>query len=106
MNLKFWESKEDPLDMPVDKVLSEMKDYGVNDPEWAKHIEYLERLEEVRAKKKRTFSVSRDTLFMVGGNVLVAGIIVLVEQKHVWTSKAGDYAKPHQIKPYQEPKSK
>jgi hypothetical protein len=82
----FEKEKATPVDALIDAVLEEMHQVGVQADEYPKLMAYLERLHEVKAKQRRD-PVSRDTLALIGGNLLGILLIVAYEQKHVMTSK-------------------
>jgi hypothetical protein len=75
-----------PVDALIDAVLDEMHREGVNSEEYPKLMSYLERLYEMKAKDRQP-PLSRDTLALIGGNLLGILLIVAYEQKHVMTSK-------------------
>ena len=82
----FKKDKSTPLDWQIDAILDEMQSIGVYSPEYPTMITYLERLKEAKTKTRRA-PVNRDTLVIVGGNLLGILLIVAYEQKHVMTSK-------------------
>lgn len=82
----FTNEMPTPLDSLIDSVLDEMHASGVNSEEYPKLMAYLERLHKVKAQERRD-PVSRDTLALIGGNLLGILMIVAYEQKHVMTSK-------------------
>lgn len=94
MNLRFWEKKKSIMDEPIDRVLTEMNTYGPENPEFEKHLNYLERLQELKAGERRHFKVSPDTVMIVLGNLVGILIIVAYENKHVMTSKGMSFIKP------------
>jgi uncharacterized protein Smg (DUF494 family) len=94
MNLKFWEKKESIVDIPLNKVLDELKQYGPDTPEFEKQLRYLERLNDLKTGNRQQYRVSPDTIALVLGNLAGILIIVAYEQKHVWTSKAMGFIKP------------
>ncbi len=75
-----------PVDALIDAVLEEMHRKGVLSDEYPSLMAYLERLNEVKAKERRT-PVSRDTVALIAGNLMGILLIVAYEQKHVMTSK-------------------
>lgn len=74
-------------DALIERLFKEMKEYGPLSSEYDSCIGYLERIEALKEKKKPS-RVSRDTIWMVAGNLLGILAIVAYEQKHVMTSKA------------------
>lgn len=82
----FVREKTTPIDEQIDAVLEEMHAVGVTAEEYSKLMSYLERLNEIKVKERQD-PVSRDTLALIGGNLLGILLIVAYEQKHVMTSK-------------------
>lgn len=84
----FFTNDEDMtlVDGQIEAVLEEMKTYGVAAPEYESLMTKLERLYEVKAKRKPK-PISRDTLAIVAGNLVGILLIVAYEQKHVLSSK-------------------
>lgn len=83
----FFNEKTGPIDVQIDAVLTEMSAVGVNSSEYSELMTKLERLTQVKTEH-RQLPVSRDTLALIFGNLLVTLVIVAYEQKHVWTTKA------------------
>jgi hypothetical protein len=79
--------KASVYDEPIDKVLEGLRTYGVDDPEFPKLLDQLERLTRMKAEKASK-PVSNDTLAIVAGNLMGILIMVAYEQKHVVTSNA------------------
>lgn len=75
------------LEKAIDDLLSEMDAVTADSPEYAKMVEHLVKLHQMKTEE-RPRRVSPDTLFTVLANL--GGILILVgyEQKHVITSKA------------------
>lgn len=86
MGTVFRKNEVTKTDALIDAVLEEMHTVGVDAPEYQNLLTYLERLHEVKAKERRA-PVSRDTMLLVGGNLMGILLIVAYEQKHVMTSK-------------------
>lgn len=74
-------------DEPIDKVLLEMQENGVETEEYATALRHLETLTKLRDDEKPK-RVSADTVWVVAGNILGILAIVAYEQKHVMTTKA------------------
>lgn len=87
MKVKFWEKVPSIYDEPIQKVLTEMHENGVETEEYSAAVRHLETLTKLRdeTSPKR---VSRDTMAIVVGNLLGILAIVAYEQKHVMTTKA------------------
>ena len=75
------------VDEAIGKVLTEMRQYGLDAPEYREAIEYLDRLMKMRTEERRN-RISPDTILIVAGNLLGILIIVGYERGHVMTSKA------------------
>jgi hypothetical protein len=83
---RFWKEEPSVLDEPIGKVLTEMNTYDPETEEFRHAMEYLERLIKLKAEE-RPQRVSRDTMWIVGGNLIGILIIVAYEQKHAMVSK-------------------
>lgn len=81
------EKKAHQLDPVIDELLKELNDYPGYSEDYAKRVEQLEKLYKLRDGKTPD-PMSQDTLVVVGGNVLIALILIGFEQKHVITTKA------------------
>lgn len=85
-----WAKRSSPLDIAIKELLADM---GTKDPtseEYSKLLVRLIRLEEVKAAQRRK-PVSADTLVIVGGNLLVALMILNFERGSVMVTKAKEY---------------
>ena len=74
------------LDEPIAELLTLMNTTGPDGEEYKTYVDYLERLNEMKTRERRT-RVSPDTVAIVAGNLLGILIIVIYEQKHVLVSK-------------------
>lgn len=74
------------VDEQISAILAAMKRAGVDSEEYPKLIGYLERLTDVKDKVVQK-PVSRDTIALIGGNLLGILLIVAYEQRHVMTSQ-------------------
>ena len=83
----FRNTEPTPLDEQIDAVLKSMTMATPESEEYDTLLKHLERLNELKTKQRRA-PVSMDTLANVGGTLLGILMIVVYEQKHVWTSKA------------------
>jgi hypothetical protein len=75
------------LDKAIETVLSEMQGYTCDEDEYDKMSDQLKKLYKLKALDKPE-RVSKDTLAIITGNVLVALVIVAYEQKNIITTKA------------------
>lgn len=78
------------LDLAIDQILNEMQGYTCDEAEYDAMTDQLKKL----YKLKRVDSpekVSKDTLALIAGNLLVALVIVAYEQKAVITTKATQF---------------
>lgn len=81
-------SRTDPkLQALIDDVVYRMNEVTVASDDYPKLLTQLERLNKLKAETSRP-PISRDTLVMVGGNVLIAFGMIAYEHAHVITSKA------------------
>lgn len=74
------------LDNVIDELLDEMMLVHGHDDDYSKMTDNLSKLvalKETNSKKR----VSPDTAAVVGGNIVVALMIIAFEQKHVITSR-------------------
>lgn len=78
--------REPDLNPVIDKILVEMAIYGTDTEEYAKNLEFLERVYLLRPNHKPQ-RVSLDTIVLVLGNLLGILIIVSHERENVITSK-------------------
>lgn len=92
--LRLRSKEPTPLDRLIARVQHEMLQKGPDSEDYPTLMTYLERLNEVKAKKTPS-PISRDTIVTVLGNLTGIVLIVAYEQKHVITSKAF----PHIIRP-------
>jgi hypothetical protein len=77
--------KKNKLDVITESVYDEMISATPDSDEFRAQLENLERLTTLKSKK---VNVSHDTLAIVIGNVMCVLVVVMYEQKHVFTSKA------------------
>lgn len=79
-------TKNTKFDEEVDRLMGELAKWPVNSDNYQTALEALERLYELKGKKK--FNVSPDTVAVVVGNL--AGIVLILnhERLHVVSSKA------------------
>jgi hypothetical protein len=77
--------KKNKLDVITESVYDEMIIATPDSDEFRAQLENLERLTTLKSKKVK---VSHDTLAIVMGNVMCVLVVVMYEQKHVFTSKA------------------
>ena len=68
------------IESELDRALIQLKTEMVNTEEYAKTLSLVERLHEMMDKPKSS-SVSKDTLLLVGANLL--GIIMVIQHEHV-----------------------
>lgn len=88
MKIPFVRAKEwTHLDDEIHDVADQMQKEGVLSEKYPTLMAYLERLHKLKAQERRE-PVKLDTIVIVGGNLLVALLVVAYEQKHVITSKA------------------
>lgn len=73
------------------RLLDEMIQYGPDGPDYSTQLEYLEKVSALRKSRDKQKSIDPNTLILVGGNVVVALIIVSFERVHVLTSKATNF---------------
>ncbi len=84
-------SEKTGLDKAIDKLFADMYEVDADGPVYAemvKQMDTLYKLKEVDCKVDSNKHVSRDTLFIVGGNILGILLIVGHERANVITTKA------------------
>lgn len=87
MRWMLTNDSDTPIDEQITIVLGEMSSVGVSSDQYPKYMEYLERLNGIKAKRRRD-PVSRDVVAQIFGNLMGILIIVAYEQKNVITSRA------------------
>ena len=80
------ETRTPGLDEAIDDLLSELKPLTGDDPVYAKTVEQLVKLHELKLNEKPEF-VKPDTLALIAANVIVTLLVLNYEQKNVITSK-------------------
>ena len=75
----------DPLDITIQGLLADMEGEIPSSPKYGELLTRLERLYELRNKKRR---VSPDTVWQVAGSLGAVLVIVAYEQRHVFVSRA------------------
>lgn len=88
----MFDSKEKPrsqrmIESELDRTLVQMKTEMVNTEEYAKTLSLVERLHKMLDNDKPS-SVSKDTLLMVGANLVGIILIIKHENVNVISSKA------------------
>lgn len=79
-----------PEDGLIDAVRERMHKLGPDNEHYQAMLDYLERLHKVKADKTPD-PVSRDTMVVIAGNLLIVVLMLGFEQKHVITSKVPNY---------------
>jgi hypothetical protein len=82
----LFNREPDSLEKSITQIFARMEMVDIDSEEYDKLLEKLERLEQLKSKK--TSGPSPDTLILAATNIAGILIIVLYEQKHVFTSKA------------------
>jgi hypothetical protein len=75
----------DPLDITIQALLADMEGEIPSSAKYGELLTRLERLYELRNKKRR---VSPDTIWQVAGSLGAVLVIVAYEQRHVFVSRA------------------
>lgn len=86
-NIFKWNQTNQILDKQITAVSTEMEHVGVNNEKYSDLMADLLKLQEAKAKNRRN-PISLDTIVIVGGNLLLALIVVYREDKHIISSKA------------------
>lgn len=74
----------------INRLMLDMNGLSKGGKEYSHRVKQLERLHALLDNKKPA-RINPDTLLIVGGNALVALIIVAYEQKNVVSTKAGSF---------------
>lgn len=82
----FRRDSTSPVDSQIDAVMEEMTNITPGSEEYQTLVEILERLNKIKTQSRQS-PVSRDTIAIVAGNILIALVVVGFEQKHVLTTK-------------------
>lgn len=88
--IKRWFGKtneETPLDKQIARIMSDMDTSDTDSQEYKELMKRLERLYKLKTQS-RPKQVSRDTMLIVAGNLAGILVVVLVERKDIWTSRA------------------
>lgn len=88
MNTKTKSTNQTGIEEAIDTVLFEMKAHDANSPEYAKMVEQLVKLNEIKQSDKTAPLISFDKMLPVIGNL--AGIVAILgyERAHVVATKA------------------
>jgi hypothetical protein len=87
---KFWKNKQNPLDTKIETILAEMDLTDPTTPEYKTLLKRVDQLHKIKAEERRG-RVSRDTMWVVLGNIVVAAVIVGHEYGHASASKAWNH---------------
>lgn len=78
------------LETAMIRILDDMQTKDSDSQEYPTQLGYLERLNALKTAQRRN-RVSPDQMALVAGNLLGILIIVTVEQRHAWISKASGF---------------
>lgn len=76
----FWEKVPSPLDEAYERAVRELNACVFGSQEYVRTMKLVQQLYEMKEKEKPS-SVSKDTLAIVGANLL--GIIMIISHEHV-----------------------
>jgi hypothetical protein len=82
----FWTKRPSLLDFQIDKAIRALNGYEIGSEEYVKILDTLSTL--YKMKEENTSSVSKDTLAVIGANLLGILLIIQHENVNVITSKA------------------
>lgn len=83
---KLKSNEPSDLSDEIDRLLIEMNELEIDTEEYKLRLDYLERLSTVKTSYCRR-PISSDALIGAASNLLIVGVLVGYEQKHVITSK-------------------
>lgn len=86
LKLFFTNDQVTPIDSQIDAITEKMHKVGVEHESYPTLLEHLAKLNEMKARDRRS-PVSRDTVAIIVGGIVQTLIIVVYENKHVLTSK-------------------
>jgi hypothetical protein len=89
MPLRKPKAVDRKLEQVTENLLDEMLENGPDTEGYAKNLDHLVKLNDVRQTTGGT-ALNPNNMALVAGNLLGILIIVAYEQKHVMTSKAKD----------------
>ena len=75
------------LEIEVDRAVRELKNHPIGSEEYVKTLDSIVKLHKMKEEEKPKF-VSRDTLVLVGANLLGIMMIIRHEHMNVITSRA------------------
>lgn len=76
----FWKRKPTLLETEIDRAVRELKKHAVGSDEYAKIVDHIVALQVVKEEEKSD-PLSKDTLAVVGANLL--SIIMIIKHEHV-----------------------
>jgi hypothetical protein len=79
------------FDEPIQAVLADMRKHGPDHEDYPAMLDNLAKLNKMKAEEKQAKAsrkVSWDTIAMIAGNVVVVTLVIVYEQRHVWTTKS------------------
>lgn len=86
LKLFFTNDQVSPIDTQIDVVTEKMLKIGVDDENYPVLLEHLAKLNEMKAKDRKT-PVSRDTVAIIIGGIVQTLLIIAYENKHLLSSK-------------------
>jgi hypothetical protein len=84
----FWKKPPTPLAIAFDDAIRELKNHREDSKEYATILDRAVQLHKMKEEEERTSSVSKDTLAVVGANLLGILMIIKHENVNVITTKA------------------
>lgn len=84
----FWTKKPSPLEIAFDDAIRELANHQEDSKEYATILERAIKLHTMKEEDKKSSTVSKDTLAVVGANLLGILMIIKHENVNVITSRA------------------
>lgn len=84
----FWEKQDDPLEEELTRNIRTMKNHEPDSEEYNRLFDRVAKLHEVLTERKVKTTVSKDTLYTVGANLIGIVLIITHEYTSPLTSKA------------------
>lgn len=80
--------KKTPLDLEIDRIVALIGELDPLSKDGRKAVEYLAKLEDVKARRKPKFNISGDAILAASVTVLTTVLILYREELHPVNSKA------------------
>jgi hypothetical protein len=89
--LERFVKRQSIFDEPIQAVLADMRMHGPDHEDYPAMLDNLAKLNKMKAEEKQAKAqrkVSWDVIAGIAGNVIIVGLVIVYEQRHVWTTKS------------------